>query len=238
MQSRVTFSCDDGFPMPGRLTTPDGRMQQPRPGLLLIYEAFGMSDEMDRVAADLAGEGDWTVLIPDLFARGRKPLCVARCILTVTTGRGEPLHDLDAARRYLVGLPEVDSERIGVVGFCMGGGFALLLAMTGRYRASAPFYGLAPRNMPRSCPVVASYGARDLVLKSSPARLEHNLTQLGMPHDVKVYPQAGHSFYTQAPNRAARLIGPFTPLRVQYHEPSARDARKRVVAFFREHLDD
>jgi dienelactone hydrolase len=42
-------------------------------------EAFGMNDEMDRVAADLADEGGWTVLIPDLFARSRQPLCVARC---------------------------------------------------------------------------------------------------------------------------------------------------------------
>jgi carboxymethylenebutenolidase len=165
MYSEVTFRCDDGFSMPGLLITPDGQ-PGPRPGALLIYEAFGMNDEMSRVAADLADEGGWTVLIPDLFAPRRKPLCVARCIRTVATGRGEPLHDLDAARRYLVDLPEVDGERIGVIGFCLGGGFALLLAMTGRYRASAPFYGLAPKNMPRSCPVVASYGARDLILKT------------------------------------------------------------------------
>jgi hypothetical protein len=102
-------------------------------------------------------------------------------------------------------------------------GFAVLLTMTGRYRASAPFYGLAPKSMPRSCPVVASYRARDLILKSSPARLECNLTQLGVPHDVKFYPEAGHSFYTHAPNRVAKLIGPLTPLRAQYHQPSARD---------------
>lgn len=237
MQSEVAFRCSDGFPMPSLLTTPDGQSQTPRPGLLLIYEAFGMNDEMGRVAADLADEGGWTVLIPDLFARGRKLLCVARCIGTVATGRGEPLDDLDVARRYLVDLPEVDGERIGVIGFCLGGGFALLLAMTGRYRASAPFYGSAPKSMPRSCPVVASYGARDLTLKSAPARLERNLTQLGVPHDVKVYPEAGHSFYTQASNRVAKLVGPFTPVRAEYHEPSARDARERVVAFFREHLD-
>jgi carboxymethylenebutenolidase len=85
---------------------------------------------------------------------------------------------------------------------------------------------------------VASYGGRDRSLKGSPAKLERNLTQLGVPHDVKVYPEAGHSFYTHAPNRVAQLIGPFTPVRAQYHEPSARDARKRVVAFFRQHLDD
>ncbi|HEY2095451.1 MAG: carboxymethylenebutenolidase [Pseudonocardiales bacterium] len=236
MQSDVTFRCDDGFAMPGVLTTPDGQPDAPRPGLLLIYEIFGMNDEMTRVAADLAGEG-WTVLIPDLFARGSKPLCVARCLRTVATGKGDALDDLDAARRYLTALPSVDPERVGVIGFCMGGGFALLLAMTGNYQASAPFYGMAPKEMPRSCPVVGSYGAKDLSLKPMPARLERNLTELGVPHDVKVYPEVGHSFYTKAPNRVMELVGPYTPLRLGHHEPSAQDARERVVAFFREHLD-
>jgi carboxymethylenebutenolidase len=237
VQTDVTFRCGDGFPMPGLLTTPDGESETPRPGLLLVYEAFGMNDDMGRVAGDLAAAGGWTVLIPDLFARGRKPLCVARCIRAIATGRGEPLDDLDAARRYLTERPEVDAERIGVIGFCMGGGFALLLAMTGHYRASAPFYGMAPKSMARSCPLVASYGGRDLTLKNVPKRLEDNLTRLGVPHDVKVYPEAGHSFYTPAPNRVVELVAPYTPVRAGYHEPSARDARERVVAFFREHLD-
>jgi len=233
MQSDVTFRCDDGLVMPGVLTTPDGQPDAPRPGLLLIYEAFGMSDEMTRVAEDLAGEG-WTVLIPDLFARGSKPLCVARCLKTVATGKGPALDDLEAARRYLVALPGVDAERVGGVGRCMGGGFALLLAMTGKYQASAPFYGMAPKKMPESCPVVGSYGGKDFSLKGAPARLTRNLTELGVPHDVKTYPEAGHSFYTKLPNRVLEVIG--GPLSFGLHEPSARDARERVVAFFREHL--
>lgn len=236
MQSDVTFRCDDGFAMPGVLTTPDDERAGDRPGLLLIYEALGMNVEMARVARDLAAEG-WTVLIPDLFARGAKPLCVARCLRTVATGQGAQLDDLEAARRYLARLPGVDTERLGVIGFCMGGGFALLLAMTGNYRASAPFYGMAPKQMPRSCPVVASYGGKDRVLASAPATLTKNLTDLGVPNDVKVYPEAGHSFYTRLQGRVMQMIGPYTPMHLGYHEPSARDAHQRVVAFFREHLD-
>ena len=236
MQSDVTFRCDDGFDMPAVLTTPDGGPDAPGPGLLLIYEALGMNDEMARVARDLAGEG-WTLLIPDLFARGATPLCVARCLKTVVTGQGAPLDDLDAARRHLGALPGVDAERLGVIGFCMGGGFALLLAMTGDYRASAPFYGVAPKEMPRSCPVVASYGGRDASLAKDPATLRANLEPLGVPHDVKVYPEVGHSFFTRAPGRVMEMVGPYTPLRMGYDEPSARDAHERVVAFFRKHLE-
>ncbi|HEY2205102.1 MAG TPA: dienelactone hydrolase family protein [Pseudonocardia sp.] len=236
MQTDVTFRCDDGFAMPGVLTTPDTPADGPRPGLLLIYEALGMNQEMASTARDLAGEG-WTVLIPDLFARGAKPLCIARCLRAVASGEGPPLDDLDAARRWLAGQPGVDAQRMGVIGFCMGGGFALLLAMTGHYRASAPFYGTAPKEMPRSCPVVASYGGRDKVLRADPARLEENLARLGVPHEVKVYPEAGHSFYTEAPGRVLRMVGPYTPMGAGYHEPSAVDARHRVVSFFREHLD-
>lgn len=235
MQTDVTFHCDDGFAMPGVLTTPNSVSEVPRPGMLLIYEALGMNDEMARVARDLADEG-WTVLIPDLFARGATPVCVARCLKTVATGKGAPLDDLDAARRWLAALPGVDGERMGVIGFCLGGGFALLLAMTGKYQASAPFYGIAPKQMPRSCPVVASYGGRDLVLTKDPDRLRANLERLDVPHDVKVYPEAGHSFHTQAPGRVTEMIGPYTPLRIGYDEPSARDAHRRVVAFFRKHL--
>jgi carboxymethylenebutenolidase len=69
---------------------------------------------------------------PDLFARGRKPLCVARCILTIATGRGEALHNLDVAQQYLADRPEVGTERIEGNRVLPGGGFALLLAMTGR----------------------------------------------------------------------------------------------------------
>ncbi|WP_028933056.1 dienelactone hydrolase family protein [Pseudonocardia spinosispora] len=235
MQTDVTFRCDDGFDMPGVLTTDDGH-EGPRPGLLMIYEALGMNHEMASVARDLSSEG-WTVLIPDLFSRGPKPICIARCIRTIMAGKGPQLADLEAARRYLVSLPQVDDQRVGAIGFCMGGGFALLLAMTGKYQASAPFYGIAPKQMPQSCPVVASYGGRDLVLAKDPERLRGNLVELGVPHDVKVYPDAGHSFYSKAPGKIMEMVGPYTPMRVGHHEPSAQDAHRRVVEFFREHLD-
>jgi carboxymethylenebutenolidase len=232
MQVETVFPTSDGT-MPAVLTLPDGA-EGPVPGLLMIYEVFGMSDEMRRVARDLAAEG-YAVLIPDLFARGRvRALCVAATMRTMVTGSGAAMDDLEAARRWLVERPEVDGTRLGTIGFCMGGSFALLLARTGLYKVSAPFYGRPP-DLPRSCPVVASFGGRDRAMRGAPEKLTADLEAAGVPHDVKVYPDAGHSFFTRTPGLTGRVVRRL-PIHAEYHEASAQDAHRRVVAFFEEHL--
>ncbi|MDN5860762.1 MAG: dienelactone hydrolase family protein, partial [Pseudonocardia sp.] len=163
-----------------------------------------------------------------------RPLCVASVMSTALRGRGQALDDLEAARRWLVGRPEIDADRIGTIGFCIGGCFALLLARTGLYKVSAPFYN-TPVDVPRACPVVASYGGRDLMVRGVAGKLEKRLDALGVPHDVKIYPEAGHSFYTETPGLMGE-IGKRAPIHAEYHEASARDARRRIVTFFREHL--
>lgn len=236
MQIDVRFRCDDGVELPGVLSMPDSNDGLRRPGLLLVYDIFGMSDEMRRVARDLAEQG-YVVLVPDLFARGPvRMLCVARTLRAMAAKEGRAVDDLEAARAWLASRPEVDPDRIGALGFCMGGGFALVLAMTERYRVAAPFYGTAPDPMPRSCPVVASFGGRDAPFAKMPAILERNLAALGVPHDVKVYPEAGHSFYTRSPAGLMAKLGELGPMHAGYHEPSARDARERMLAFFEKHL--
>jgi carboxymethylenebutenolidase len=232
MQVETVFPTSDGT-MPAVLTLPDGA-EGPVPGLLMIYEILGMSDEMRRVARDLAAEG-YAVLIPDLFARGRvRPLCVAATMRTMVAGSGAAMDDLEAARRWLADRPEVDGTRLGTIGFCMGGSFALLLARTGLYKVSAPFYGRPP-DLPRSCPVVASFGGRDLGMRGAPEKLTADLDAAGVPHDVKMYPEAGHSFFTRTPGLKGQLVRRL-PIHAEYHEASAQDAHRRVVAFFREHL--
>ena len=233
MQKEIVFPSVDGKPLPGVLTVPDGA-DGPVPALLMIYEVWGMSDEMRRVARDLAADG-YAVLIPDLFGAGPvRPLCVASTLRTMITGRGPALEVLESARRWLAARTEVDAARIGTIGFCMGGGFALLLARTGLYKVSAPFYGRV-QEMPRSCPVVASFGGRDGPMRGMPEKLVADLDALGVPHDVKVYPEAGHSFYTRTSGLKAKVL-PHTPIHAEYHEASAVDAHRRIVAFFAEHL--
>jgi carboxymethylenebutenolidase len=218
--------------LPGVLTVPDG--EGPFPALVLVYEVFGMTDEMKRVARDLADDGYATV-IPDLFARGPvRPLCVASVMRTAVIGRGRALDDLEAVRRWFADRPEIDAGRVGAIGFCMGGSFALLLARTGLYKVSAPFYSTAV-DLPRACPVVASYGGRDLGVRGVADKLEAQLDALGVPHDVKTYPEAGHSFYTETPG-VLGAIAKRLPIHAEFHEASAEDAHRRIVTFFREHL--
>jgi carboxymethylenebutenolidase len=116
----------------------------------------------------------------------------------------------------------------------MRGSFALLLARTGLYKVSAPFYGRPP-DLPRSCPVVASFGGRDVGMRGAPEKLTADLDALDVPHDVKVYPDAGHSFFTRTPGLKGRVVRRL-PIHAEYHEASAQDAHRRVVAFFEEHL--
>jgi carboxymethylenebutenolidase len=150
------------------------------------------------------------------------------------TQRGRSLEDIAAARDFLLGTSE-SSGAVGIVGFCMGGQFALVMAPTG-FGASAPFYGAPlPRHLDKvlhgACPVVASFGARDALGIGAPGKLRRELEAQGIPHDVKSYPGVGHSFANQMPLQPLlRIVG------FGYDDDATEDAWRRVFAFFGEHL--
>jgi carboxymethylenebutenolidase len=126
----------------------------------------------------------------------------------------------------------------------MGGGFALLLAPAHGFDAASVNYGAVPRDagtlLADACPIVGSFGRRDLTLRGAAARLDRALTAAGVAHDVKEYPAAGHGFLND--HRAAGDSIPFmvrltTPVMAYGpHEESAIDARQRIVEFFTTHL--
>jgi carboxymethylenebutenolidase len=209
----------------------------PWPGVVVIHDVGGLSEDIRRACRRLAAAGFLT-LAPNLFHPGERVRCVVGMVRSLQRGSGRAMDDIVAARNRLA-TDDRCTGPVGSVGFCTGGGFCLLLAPSGVFDAAAPNYGNWPADaelLQHSCPVVASYGARDRALRGDAARLEALLTAGGVPHDVKEYPDAGHSFmndWRDAPLRL-RVFESFSGF--AYSAPEADDAWQRITAFFDRHL--
>lgn len=215
----------------------------PWPAVVVVHEAFGIEAEMRKQVAQLASLG-YLALMPDLYTEGGFRKCIGATAKALRSGTGRAWADIESARLWLTGRDDFTGA-IGVIGFCLGGGFALLAAASGydsdetAFQAAAVNYGMLPENLDqieRSCPVVASYGAKDRTLKNGAAKLVAKYTQLGVAHDVKEYPQAGHAFMNEKP-AGPLVIRPFMKISGIAPNPEAAiDVWKRIDAFFTEHL--
>jgi carboxymethylenebutenolidase len=233
----VSFPSSTGRPMRAALALP-GRAE-PRPAVIVIHEIFGLNADIRRIAGRVAALG-YVALAPDLYdTEGPRALCVLRTMIALRRHEGPAFADLEAARAWLAARPDVDGERTGVVGFCMGGGFALLYAVRAPLRAAGVFYGDVPRGADELrgvCPVVAGYGGRDRPFAGQGARLERLLGELGIAHDVHVYPEAGHSFMSRQEPGVVTTLSAWSPLAAGFHPEAEADSWRRVEAFFRTHL--
>ena len=213
-----------GRPMQAYFARPSSA--SPTPGIVVIHEIFGLNQNIRDIAERFAAAG-YAALAVDLFSTANRVACMARIfhgmlIRPLTNG---VVGDLRATLGYLARLPDVDAGRLGVIGFCLGGSYALQLAcVADSLRAASVFYGQNPRpleSLARACPVVGSYPERDFTVAAA-RQLEPILEQHHIAHDIKIYPGARHSFFNDTGSA--------------YQPAAAEDAWRRTLAFFSTHL--
>jgi carboxymethylenebutenolidase len=199
----------------------------PHPAVVVIHELYGLNDNIRDIARRFAGEG-YAALAVDLFS-GRRSRHL--CMLSVFTAifarplNNQGVRDLRQSIDWLQQRPEVDGSRVGAIGFCMGGGYALALAcVESDLRASSAYYCVNPRPksaLRRACPIVGSYAKRDLFAWSG-CKLDDVLDQYDVPHDIEVYRGTRHSFFNDTSGN--------------YHPEAAEHSWQRTLAFFREQM--
>ncbi len=224
----------EGSPMWCHIHTPVGA--GPFPGVVVVMHAPGVDAFIQDICERLALEG-YVAIAPDLYHRETEEQAKDDPITRMGRLRdAEIAQDINAALDHLRSLRQVSPERIGIVGFCMGGRIAYMMAaLNPSFRACVDFYGgniavpwgegpspldLTPKI---SCPVLGLFGAEDT--NPSPedvARLDAALTRHNKPHEFHIYPGAGHAFMNQA--------------RPSYRPEAARDAWQRCLDFLGRYL--
>lgn len=209
------------------LATPTGT--GPHPALVVIQEWWGLNDWVKDQARALAKEG-YVALAVDLY-RGKvadKQEDAHQLMMGAPPDR--ILRDLKAAYAYLQGRKDVKAAKIGAVGWCMGGRFALALATEEPKLAAAVAYYGAPPTEPAAiasikAPILGNFGGDDKGPAPDQVRaFEAAMKAAGKTIDVKIYDGAGHAF--------ANVNNPWGG----YREPAAKDAWARTVAWFAKYL--
>jgi carboxymethylenebutenolidase len=171
------------------------------PGVVVIQEWWGLTTHIKDVTDRLAAAG-FVALAPDLYGGSTTHDSDEAGRLMGELPVDEAARDLGGAVDHLLGLDAVTSSKVGAVGFCMGGGFVIVLAAQqgDRIGAAVPFYGLLKEDYPDlsglSAPVLGHFGEQDSFTTPDAARAlaQQIETASGVKPDFRFYP-AGHAFY-------------------------------------------
>jgi carboxymethylenebutenolidase len=225
-QQAVTFPSGDSTAL-GLLYLPHGA--GPHPALIVIHEWWGLNDWIKQEAQGYADKG-YVALAVDLY-RGK---VATTPDMAHELSRGLPqdqgVRDLTAALAYLAGRKDVKRDRIGAVGWCMGGGFALQLAIAApTLRVVGINYGSLATDKTAlaniHAAVLGNFGGQDQGIPPDAVHaFEASMQSLGKPVDAKIYPQAGHAF--ENPNN-----------KNGYRADDAADALARLDKFFADKLE-
>ncbi len=208
--------------------------ESPTRGVVVLHEIFGPQPEIERVVERFAAAG-YAAVAPDLFGDVPRPLCIARSLSAVHLGHGPELAQIRAARAWLCERTGLAEESVGLIGFCLGGGFALA-AGRGWGAVSTNYGDIPPERVMRGLgPTIGCYGARDRVYGDGAPKLEARLRRLGVLVETHTFDEVGHSFLTDG---EYGVVGDVTrPLfRVTYDPAVAEEGWRRILSFLSRHL--
>jgi len=198
------------------------------PGVIVIQEWWGVVDHIKNVCDRFANEG-YVALAPDLYhgKTTKSPDEAGKLMMAMQIDKAEK--DLRGAIQFLINHEASTGDKVGTVGFCMGGALSLYAATKNpKVGACVVFYGGHPNVKPDlpnlQAPMLGIYAGRDGVVTPDLVRdLERQLIALGKSAEVHIYPDADHAFFNdQRPD--------------VYNAKAAEDAWKRTIQFFAKNL--
>jgi carboxymethylenebutenolidase len=198
--------------------------------VVVVHEIFGRQPEIDRVVERFAAAG-YAAVAPDLFHGASRFKCLRQAMATMATGEGPFVDAIRNSRAWLCERTGIPIGSVGIIGFCMGGGFALA-AGSGFAAVSSNYGDVPPTEVLRGIgPVIACYGGRDVLFRNKAKLLRDRLAPLGVEPEVHVYPDAGHAFLTDGHHPiASALTRPF--MHVQWNPQVADAGWQAILAFF------
>ena len=218
----------NGHQAQGYLSVPDSGSG---PGVVVIQEWWGLVDHIRDVCDRLAGEG-FVALAPDLYhgEQTTEPDEAGKLMMELDIERAA--RDMSGAVDFLLGHEAVEGDKIGAIGFCMGGGLVLVLAARNGSKVGAvvPFYsafaGAVPDLSGIEAPVLGHFGEKDASAPPEKARrLEETISQsAGVECTFHIYNDAGHAFFNDARPEA-------------HHPEHAGRAWERTLQFLRGNLE-
>ena len=227
--SEIKYASTDGTAIGGYVTRP--KEDVARPAVVVIHGWDGINDHVRDVARRLAKAG-YVALAPDLLSRQGGTSSFSSSEAAIAAGRkldDEMItKDLTGGINYLKGQSFVGANKIGVIGFCWGGGKALVFTTRNKdLAASVIYYGSNPPNLEDvkniTAPVLGQYGGADERITSAVPKLADAMKQYGKSFEYKVYPGAPHSFNSDTSPQS-------------YREDAAKEAWTRTLEFFKKNL--
>ena len=213
---------DNGSMLKGYLARPSSGGLYPI--ILVCHENRGLTEHIQNVTRRL-GKAGYAALAVDLLSRQGGSVSLGSDQVPGALGNIEPAQftaDFQSGYRYLIAQPYAQAERVGMVGFCFGGGVTWLVATTmPELKAAVPFYGPPPpiEEVPKiNAAVLAIYGERDERINASIPSIEEAMRMNDKIYEKVIYPNADHAFHNDT--------GP------RYNPEAAQDAWRRTLEWF------